>query len=298
VQTAIGLAMAFASAVAVNWAYAREHDAVAEMPPFSLRRPRHFVSQLLSSRRWLLAFGTETAGWLVYIGALRLAPLSLVQVVGAAGIAVLAYVGAQCDPSRLPKHERVAVALAFSGLVLLALSLVDTHQADHRPGSLSVATWLACLVTGALVLAGGGIAIARAPALGLAAGLLFAGGDISSKVVVYGGIWVVAAIPLVVFYGLGTSMLQKSFQYGAALATAGLATLASNSVPIAAGFVIFGERLPHGTKGSLQLAAFASIVVGAVLLGRITRGQADAAGPADEGPPRLSPAPAPADRPR
>ena len=261
--------MAFVSAVAVNWAYAREHDAVAAMPPISLRKPRRFVSQLVSSRRWLLAFGTETAGWLVYIGSLKLAPLSLVQAVGASGIAVLAYAGAHGNPSRLLRHERAAVALGFGGLALLALSLVDTHQSDHRPGSVSVAIWLACLVAGALVLVGGGIAIARAPALGLAAGLLFAGGDISSKLVVYGGIWVIAAIPLVVCYALGTSVLQKSFQYGAALTTAGLATLSANAAPIAAGFVLFGEKLPHGTKGTLQLAAFASIVVSAVLLGRV-----------------------------
>jgi hypothetical protein len=290
-QIAIGLVMALVSAVAVNWAYTREHDAVAGMPPISLRQPRRFVSQLLANRGWVIAFGMETAGWLVYVGALRLAPLSLVQAVGAAGIAVLAYAGVQCNPSRLARHERIAVALAFAGLALLALSLVDTHQADHAPGAVAVTTWLACTLAGALLLVGGGIGIARAPALGLAAGLLFAGGDISAKLVVYGGLWVIAAVPLVLLYGLGTSVLQKSFQHGAALATAGLATLAANAVPIAAGFVVFGEKLPHGTKGTLQVAAFASIVVSAVFLGRV---QAPKEPPAqtDEGRARLSHAPA------
>jgi hypothetical protein len=285
-QIAIGLVLAFVSAVTVNWAYTREHDAVAELPPLSLRQPRRFVSQLLATRGWVIAFGTESAGWLVYLAALGLAPLSLVQAVGASGIAVLAYVGVQCDVSRLARHERIAVALAFAGLALLALSLVDTHPADHPPGSISVATWLASTLAGALVLVGGGIGMARAPALGLAAGLLFAGGDISAKLVVYGGLWIVAAVPLVVCYGLGTSVLQKSFQHGAALATAGLATLAANAVPIAAGFVVFGEELPHGTKGTLQLAAFASIVVSAVFLGRVQAPQAE------EGPAQLSHAPA------
>ncbi len=45
---------------------------------------------LLTDRRWLLAFGAETAGWLMYVAALRLAPLSLVQAVAASGVAVLA----------------------------------------------------------------------------------------------------------------------------------------------------------------------------------------------------------------
>ena len=35
-----------------------------------------------------------------------------------------------------------------------------------------------------------------------------------------------------------------------------------------AGFILFGERLPHGVSGGLQLAAFCSIVVSATLLGR------------------------------
>jgi hypothetical protein len=32
-----GLMLASISAIAVNWAYAREHDAAAAMPPFSPR---------------------------------------------------------------------------------------------------------------------------------------------------------------------------------------------------------------------------------------------------------------------
>ena len=46
-------------------------------------------------RRWLIAFGAETAGWLMYVAALRLAPLALVQAVAASGVAVLAFATAQ-----------------------------------------------------------------------------------------------------------------------------------------------------------------------------------------------------------
>jgi hypothetical protein len=119
------------------------------------------------------------------------------------------------------------------------------------------------------MLAGAGLGLARGSALGLAAGLLFAGGDISAKLVVYGGVWFVAIITLVACYALGTSVLQVGFQHGNALTAAGLATLATNAVPIAAGFVVFGEELPHGAKGTLQLAAFASLVVSAAFLARV-----------------------------
>jgi hypothetical protein len=270
VEISIGLLLALVSAVAVNWAYSREHDAAAGMPAFSVRRPLRFLSLLVADRGWLVGLATETAGWLVYVVALRLAPISLVQAVCASGIAVLALATAHGHPSKLARHEQIAVVVALVGLVLLALSLVGTRQADHPPEWAEVTIWIVCSVGAALLLARAGLGLARAPALGLAAGLLFAGGDISAKLVVYGGLWFVAVIALIICYALGTSVLQGAFQHGNALTAAGLATLATNAVPIAAGFVVFGEQLPHGARGALQIAAFASLVVSAAFLARAT----------------------------
>jgi len=268
VRISAGLLLSFLSALAINWAYTRQHDAVATMPRFSLRRPLHLVLLLVRDRAWLLSLAAESAGWLCYLAGLRLAPLSLVQGVGASGIAVLAFVSAHGHPSRLARSERLAVAAGFVGLLLLSLSLVDTAQRDRLPGAVSIGIWLAATFAGAAVLASSRPRIARAPALGLAAGLLFAGGDICSKLVVYGHAWLLAAIPLLVVYAAGTAILQSAFQHGDALTAAGLATLATNAIPIAAGFVLFDEQLPRGAKGALQLAGFASLVAGAILLAR------------------------------
>ena len=270
-RTAIGLALSLASAIAVNWAYTREHDAVAAMPRFTARRPMGLVHSLLGDRTWITAFGTESIGWLVYVAALRLAPLALVQAVGAAGIAVLASATAHGRPGRLARTELVAVGVAFAGLVLLSLSLVGSNPSDHPPGRLDVGIWIASVAGGGVLLAVSGFGLARAPALGLAAGSLFAGGDICAKLIGYGGVWLLAFVPLVPCYLLGTSLLQAGFQHGDALTPAGLATLATNALPIAAGFVVFDERLPDATKGTLQLAAFASLVVSGALLAHVTR---------------------------
>ncbi len=267
-QLSLGLALALISAVAVNWAYSREHDAAAVMPRFSPRRPLHFVSLLLGDRRWLSGFATETAGWLVYVAALRLAPISLVQAVCASGIAVLALASAHGHPSTLARHEQLAVVIALAGLVLLAVSLVDSHQADHPPHSSVVLLWLSGSAGAAAPWPWSVSDSRAAPPSASPPEMLFAGGDISAKLVVYGGTWILAAFALVAFYALGTSVLQGSFQHGDALTGAGLATLATNAVPIAAGFVVFGEHLPAGAKGALQLAAFAALVGSGVLLAR------------------------------
>ena len=276
-QFGAGLILSFLSAIAVNWAYSRQHDAVAEMPRISLRRPRHLVGLLLRDRQWVASFGAESLGWLFYLAALRLSPISLVQGVGASGIAVLALASARGHPSRLARFEQLAVVVGFAGLLLLSLSLFDTTQSDKAPGGVSVAFWLAALTAGAAALAIVRVRMARAAALGLASGILFAGGDICSKLVVYGGIWLVAAAPLLAMYAAGTALLQAAFQQGSALTSAGIATLATNAVPIVAGFVLFDEQLPESAKGALQLVGFGALVAGAALLAR-TRTPAEGGG--------------------
>jgi hypothetical protein len=47
-----------------------------------------------------------------------------------------------------------------------------------------------------------------------------------------------------------------------------MATLATNAIPIVAGFVLLDEALPEGARGTLQIASFASLVVSAAFLGR------------------------------
>ena len=61
---------------------------------------------------------------LMYVAALRLAPLALVQSVTASGVAVLASVTARGHPSRLARREHIAVILALTGLVLLGLWII------------------------------------------------------------------------------------------------------------------------------------------------------------------------------
>jgi hypothetical protein len=268
---ALGLALSFASAIAINWAYSRQHAAVSKMSSLSLRRPLGALSSLLRDGPWLLSFGAESVGWLLYLAALRLSPLSLVQGVGASGIAALAFFSANGHPSRLSPRERTAVAAGFLGLLLLALSLVNSTQTDSEPPPAAAAVWLGGTVAGAVLLAGARVRIARAPALGLASGLLFAGGDICSKLVVFGHLWLVALAPLLAVYALGTLLLQQAFQHGNALTTAGLATLATNAVPIVSGFVLFDEELPGAAGGVLQAVAFAMLVASAILLAQRER---------------------------
>jgi hypothetical protein len=262
----IGLVLALVSAIAVNWAYTLEHDAVRTLPPMSPAHPLHAARILARSRAWLVAFGAESAGWLVYLAALALAPLALVQAVSAGGIAVLALVATGGHVGQLPRREQLAIVVAIVGLVLLAVSLVGARPTDHAPSRLGVAIWLGACAGGAALLSVARLRLASAAVLGLAAGLLFSGGDISAKLVVHGGAWLIAVAPLIAFYALGSIQLQSAFQHGAAVVAAGIATMTTNAVPIAAGIVLFDESLPGGASRVLQIVAFGLVVAGAALL--------------------------------
>jgi hypothetical protein len=266
-QTWIGLALALVSALTVNWGYTWENDAVDNLSRVSAHRPLAAARILFSSRPWKIGFLLETLGWAIYVAALRLAPLALVQAVSASGIGILALIGSRGRPRSLPRHEQVAVIVAVAGLALLGVSLVGTDPTERLPGATGVALWLGACFLGALLLIAIQTHMVEAARHGLAAGLLFAGGDISAKLLVEGGTWLIAIVPLIVFYALGSIQLQTAFQRGEALTAAGMAILATNAVPIAAGFVLFDESLPPGIYKGLQIAAFATIVLSAVLLG-------------------------------
>src|SRR5258708_7824923 len=129
----IGLVLAFMSALVTNTAYSFEHDAAAALPPLSPRRPFRSAEFLFRDRRWLKAFATESAGWLVCGAAGGPGPLALVRWVTAAGAAALAFVTARGHPPGLARHGGSAVVLALAGLLLLSLPLVGTGASDRPP---------------------------------------------------------------------------------------------------------------------------------------------------------------------
>ncbi len=267
-QIAVALALTIVSACAQNLGYLLQHDVAAGLPPLSLRRPLASLSSLLAQRRWLLGFGVQVGGFVLYVVALALAPLSLVQATAAGGIGILAIMVTRISHVPLTRLERIGAAVSVAGLALLGLSLLRAHGEGSGATYAWVAVWLLASAVGAgLCVTLLAAAVGRGPAWGIASGILFAAGDIATKMAVSGGL---ANIPfllcLIVFYGTGTAVLQAAFQRGGALTTAGLSTLMTNALPIAAGMVLFHEPLPSGWVGVARVAAFAAVVAGAVLL--------------------------------
>ena len=144
-----GLVLALASACALNWSYYVQHGAAASLPPLSLRRPLRSLAALFGNRRWLVGFCTGIGGWVLYVIALTLAPLSLVQACAAGGLAVLAALAGVRS-----RKERLAVATSIAGLVLLAVSLAGPVRTSQHASLGYAAIWMLASVALAAVAAG------------------------------------------------------------------------------------------------------------------------------------------------
>jgi uncharacterized membrane protein len=268
----LGLILALTTAVAFNWSWVAQHTITSRLPALSVRRPRRSLALLFSQPRWLFAFLVGIAGWVFYIVAVKLAPLSLVQAVSAGGLALLAVFAQRASGERLPRREWVGVAMAVVGLLFLSISLAGGSAHSNQGSWLAVSAWflVSLLVAG---LAIGPIAPLLAPGagFGLAAGLMYAAADVGTKAAVGGGRSLLFIAPVWLCHGLAFTLIQLSFQRGRALATAGLSSFCTNALPIAGGILIFHESVPGGVLGALRVAAFACVVLGAAAVARRER---------------------------
>jgi hypothetical protein len=158
-----------------------------------------------------------------------------VQSVGAGGSGVLASAGSRLSKRQLGPRHRAGVIISVLGLAVLGVSLIKANGAGGKGSTVEILVWLGVTAAVALVV----LAIGRnrgnsAVVYGMAAGLLFSIGDISTKVATQGSARAAFVITLIAGYSLGSLLIQVGYQRGAALTVAGLATLLTNALPILA----------------------------------------------------------------
>jgi hypothetical protein len=234
-----------------------------------MRRPLHSAGLLLRERSWLIGFAMESVGFLLYAAALALAELALVQSIAAGGIGVLAFASARLARRRLRRRELTGVLISIFGLVALGISLAGGSSTGGQGSTASILLWLGVTAGVAMVVIWPGRKLVGvAVAYGIAGGLLFSIGDISTKLATEGGVRLGFIIPLILGYTGGTALLQIGYQAGGALTVAGIATLLTNALPIAAGTTVLDEAVPSGALGGLRVIAFLAVITGSVLLAR------------------------------
>ena len=146
-STALGIALAIAAAIALNASYLMQHAGSSGGVAVDVRRPLATLAGLLRSPAWSAGAVVGVTGWGLHIGAMREAPLSLVQAFVAGGLALAAPMAAVGLRRRPAPGELHAVGLMVLALVLLSLGLRpgDRHAA-FSAGALGAALGVLALV--------------------------------------------------------------------------------------------------------------------------------------------------------
>ncbi|MGH2889455.1 MAG: hypothetical protein ACRDNJ_07485, partial [Solirubrobacteraceae bacterium] len=220
---------------------------------------------------YVLGIGIALVSWGFHVGALALAPISLVQSVIAGGLVLLTFVADRLFGVAVTRREWIGVGLTAAGLAFLAATLsgdADSAHSAYHPGTLAI--FLAAVGVVGLTLS---VAARRPAFLAVSAGLLWATSDTSIKALSshlsHLGIGVLLhplALVILVASLVGLLISARSLQLGDAVPMIALTSAAANLTTIAAGPLVFGEPLPSSRLGlAVRILAFALVIVAAAL---------------------------------
>jgi hypothetical protein len=276
VSVQIGLLLALATAFATVLGFLYKHRGAVESPEVEMRRPVRTSLALFRSRWYVLGILVAMAGWGLHVGALALAPISLVQSVIAGGLVLLTVTADRLFAHEVTRREWIGVALAAVGLAFLAATLEGAGDAAHSDYEASRLVTYVVAVSGlAVAVSALGLGGPREGVmLGAAAGLFWAASDTSIKALSDElGKASAAAIlfsPLAAVIALasaaGLVVSARSLQVGKAVPVIAVTSVAANALTIAAGPLVFAEPFPEDPFGVLlRLSAFALVIAAAAL---------------------------------
>ncbi len=272
-SVALGLLLALLTAFGSVAGFLYKFRGARSAPRVELRRPVRSTILLFRSPVYLLGIAIGLSSWLVHVGALALAPISLAQATVAGGLVLLTVVADQLFGIEVTRREWIGVTLMAAGLATLAATL---HGGDASSAHSHYAA--GTLIAFVLAVGGGGLVVTalfsrRASALAVAAGLEWAASDTSIKALsghldALGVGVLVHPLALVIFLAsmVGLLISARSLQLGEAVPMIALTSAAANLTTIAAGPIVFGEPLPSGQLALVvRLLAFALVVLAAAI---------------------------------
>jgi hypothetical protein len=272
----IGLLLAVATAFASVVGFLYKHRGAVASAEVEWRHPVRTSMALFHNRWYTLGILIAIGSWGLHVGALALAPISLVQAVIAGGLVLLTVTADRLFAHRVTRRERVGVALAALGLAFLAATIEGAGDGAHNDYEAATLTIFLLSVTGlsiAVGFIGARTSHRQGVAFGASAGLLWAVSDTAIKAQTgeFGnGVIATFVDPLVVvitvasFAGLVVS--AKSLQIGKAVPVIAVTSVAANALTIAAGPIVFGDPMPDGTLAViLRVAAFVLVLAAAAL---------------------------------
>jgi drug/metabolite transporter (DMT)-like permease len=273
-----GILLALLCALTSNLAFLFKHRGACCACKVSIRHPLRSAASLWRQPAFAGGMALGAVAWALHVGAIALAPLSVVQAVLSGGIVFLAVMADRLFGFSTGRRQWWGLALTAIGLILLGITL---PQADGSHSSFSAP---ALAAFEAVLLGIGGLLI-MGPRLGTptehhgtmlaaAAGLLFGVCNVAVKALTGiagdAGLLAVLATPwlYVAIAASATAFYTsaRSLQDGDAVPVIAITGTAASIAAIAGGILVFGDPLPSDALGiTVQAVAFVLVVVASAL---------------------------------
>jgi len=280
----LGLAviLAVVATCMINYSGYMQKRELDKLPLIGSQKPWETVKTFFKCRPWLEAQFLQLGGTLIKGLALGLAPLSIIQPINTAGIALLAVLAITKLGEKPTTSDWVGIGTIIVGLLMLGRSLigVETKAFSYNPLILWFFVLLFFTVAGVSLYNGikrrdeqapNLIAVASGVLIGLTAVIIKLGwNDFGARFWEHGFrhallspyIWLVILLPIVTLV-----LDQVAMQRGKAIVVVPITTGMSNLIPIIIGIVAMHEPLPtSGGMLFLRIGSFVFIIGGAIIL--------------------------------
>jgi hypothetical protein len=273
-----GLVLALGSALGTNVAFLFKQRGAVLAPPVLARHPLSSAVGLFRSHAFTLGWAVAVVAWGLHVGALALAPLSIVQAVLSGGLVFLAVLAERYFGFQLGRRQWAGVIVTAVGLAVIAIT-GGSHTSALRHYSLPALIAVEC---GVFALGAALIRIsmrgslgpaAQGLLLGVAAGVLFGVSDIALKYLtgaLHGGVrgivseWTLVALAasVLAFYASA-----RALQLGPGVAVIAFTSVAANLAAIMGGILVFRDPIGIGALAIVgRVIAFGLVIVGAAFM--------------------------------
>ena len=298
----LGLILALASAVATNLAFLFKQRGAVLAPPIRARHPLGSAAGLFRSRWFLIGWIVAIVAWGLHLGALSLAPLSIVQAVLSGGLVFLAVFAERFFGFHLGRRQWIGVTITAAGLVVIGLTSggAEDSQRASLAALIAIEGAIFAVVAALMRISTRRHLPPRAEGLilGAAAGALFGVSDIALKYLTQAapgpllGLvspWALTALiaGVISFYASA-----RSLQIGDGVEVIALTSVAANLVAILGGIIVFHEPIGSGSfEIGARFLAFCLVIAGAALMPAPMRTAPDAADTTGRQEPAVPPGP-------
>ena len=138
--------------MATNLGFLFKQRGAVLAPPILARHPLHSAAGLFRSRWFLVGWMVAIVAWGLHLGALSLAPLSIVQAVLSGGLVFLAFFAERFFGFHLGRQQWIGVTITAAGLAVIGLTGGGANDPQDASLAALIAVEGAIFATGAVLL--------------------------------------------------------------------------------------------------------------------------------------------------